>query len=78
MDHLISIMRGKYKFKVDFGAKQYIGIYLKWDYVEQTVRCSMKGYVKQALEELKHKFTAKDHYVPSKIDQPDYGASFRG
>ena len=27
--HLISIMRSKYKFKVDFDAKQYIGIHLK-------------------------------------------------
>ena len=34
----------------------------------------MKGYVKQALEELKHIFTGKHHYTPSKIDRPDYRA----
>ena len=34
----------------------------------------MKGYVKQALEELKHIFTGKHSYAPSKIDQPDYKA----
>ena len=46
VDHLISIMRGKYKFKVDFNAKQYIGSHLNYNYVDHTVRCSMKGYVK--------------------------------
>ena len=30
--HLIKIMREKYTFKVDFHAKQYIGINLEWDY----------------------------------------------
>ena len=68
LNHLISVMRGKYKFKVDFDAKQYIRIHLKWNYVEQTVQFSIKGYVKQALEELKHIFTTKHHYTPSKID----------
>ena len=29
INHLIKIMRKKYTFKVDFDAKQYIGIYLK-------------------------------------------------
>jgi hypothetical protein len=31
-DHLIECMRMKYPFKVDWEAKQYIGINLKWDY----------------------------------------------
>ena len=70
-------MRGKYKFKVDFNAKQYIEIHLNWNYVDRTVPCSMKGYVKQALEEFKHIFTGKHHYAPSKIDRPDYGAKIQ-
>ena len=37
----------------------------------------MKGYVKQALEELKHIFTGKHHYAPSKLDRPDYGAKIQ-
>ena len=54
VDHLISIMRSKYKFKIDFDAKQYIRIHLKWDYFKRQVICSMDGYVRNALEELKH------------------------
>ena len=41
VNHLITILKGKYKFKVDFDTKQYIGIHLKWNYIEHTVRCSM-------------------------------------
>ena len=37
----------------------------------------MKGYIKQALEELKHIFTDKHHYAPSKIDRPDYEAKIQ-
>ena len=77
VNHLISIMRSKYKFKVDFDAKQYIRIHLTWNYIERTVQCSMKGHVQQALEELKHIFTGKHHYAPSKIDRPNYGAKIQ-
>ena len=38
---------------------------------------SKKGYVKQALEELKHIFTGKHHFAPSKLDRPDYGAKIQ-
>ena len=54
VNHLISVMRSKYKFKVDFDAKQYIGIHLKWDYIKRQVICSMDGYVRNVLEELEH------------------------
>ena len=74
VNHLNSIMRSKYKFKVDFDAKQYIGVYLKWDYIKRQVIYSMDGYVRNALEELKHILIAQHHYVPSYIERPDYGA----
>lgn len=32
VEHLIRVMREKYTFKVDFDAKQYIQIYLDWNY----------------------------------------------
>ena len=67
-------MRSKYKFKVDFDAKQYIGIHLKWDYHKHHVICSMDGCVKNALEELKHILIAPHHYALSYIERLDYGA----
>ena len=68
-------MREKYSFKVNFDAKQYIGIHLNWDYVKRKLRCSMKGYVKQALTELKHILSSNRHQsAPSTMRRPDYGA----
>ena len=40
-DYLIRIMTEKYKFQVDYDAKQYIGIHLQWDYYKREVVCSI-------------------------------------
>ena len=64
-------MREKYTFKADDDAKQYIGVHLDWDYNQREVKCSMKGYVKQALVELEHKLTSNRHQrAPSQIIRP--------
>ena len=77
-EHLISCIQSKYKkFKVDWEAKQYIGINLKWDHQEHTVELSMDGYVEQALQELGHE-TPKQHYKgPSKAIQKVYGQTLQ-
>ena len=73
-DHLIQYIRKKYKkFKVDWDAKQYIGINLKWDYDQNTVELSMQGYVEQALIELEHNMPKQNHKGPSKAIQRVYG-----
>ena len=64
VDHLISIMRKKYKFKVDFDAKQYIGIHLNWNYDTRELICSMNNYVKQALTELQHATSLRQQHSP--------------
>ena len=74
VNHLTSIMRSKSKFKVDFHAKQNIGINLEWDYIKRQVICSMHGYVRNAEEELKNILIAKRHYAPSYIEQSNYKA----
>ena len=73
-EHLISCIQAKYKkFKVDWDAKQYIGINLKWDHQEHTVELSMDGYVEQALQELGHQPPRQHHKGPSKAIQKIYG-----
>jgi hypothetical protein len=54
VDHLLAAVRDKYPLKVDWEAKQYVGIHLQWDYTRREVICTMDGYVKQALKELQH------------------------
>ena len=76
--HLIKIMREKYTFKVDFHAKQYIGIDLEWDYQKRELITSMKGYVEQALKELEHVLTSNRHYgAPSTVRTPQFGAKIQ-
>ena len=69
-------MGSKCKLKVDFDTKKCIGIHLKEDYVQHHIICSMEGYIKQALEQLKHSPIAKHHYAPSPMKQKEYNACF--
>ena len=73
VEHLVAAVREKYPFKVDWEAKQYIGIHLKWDYEKRELRTSMDGYVEQALKEFKHEKPKQQYKGPSRIDRPDYG-----
>ena len=72
-EHLISLIRNKYKFKVDWEAKQYIGINLECNYGNREVTLSMKNYVIQALKELGHTAPKRPQYAPSHMKRPDYG-----
>jgi hypothetical protein len=73
-DDLIACIRKKYKkFKVDWDAKQYIGINLKWDHDKHTVELSMDGYVQQALVELGYIQCKQFHKGPSKAIPKEYG-----
>ena len=69
-DYLINIMREKYKFKVDYEAKQYIGINFKWYYNKREVICSVERYVAKALKELEYIFQKKHLYGSSSTMPP--------
>lgn len=65
-------MRQHYTIKCNKNAKQYIGINLDWNYVNQTCILSMDGYVEQALCELKHPTPPKPQDSPSYCRTPAY------
>lgn len=77
VDHLISSLEEKYTMKVDFEAKQYIGINLQWDYKNRHLICSMDDYIYTALQELEHILPKQRFYGPSKASTPDYGAKIQ-
>jgi hypothetical protein len=74
MEHLISTIGKRYPVKVDWKAEIYLGITIKWDYVNRTATLSMPGYVNEALLEFQHdstdgvKFNSPSPYTP-----PAYG-----
>ena len=73
VDHLVAVVRDKYPFEVDWEAKQYVGIHLKWDYEKRELWTLMDRYVEQALKEFKHT-PPKQHFKgPSQVDRPEYG-----
>ena len=72
-DHLIDCIREKYPFKVDWDAQQYIGINLEFNYTDRWVKMSMKGYVKQALQEFQHLHDKRHYNAPSHMPKTAYG-----
>ena len=72
--HLITIMQEKYMVKVNFNAKQCISIHLNWNHDKHKLICSMKGYVQQALRELKHVPSAFHQAALSCVNYKQYGA----
>jgi hypothetical protein len=74
MDHLVAAIGNRYPIKVDWKAEYYLGITIKWDYVNRTATLSMPGYVKEALLEFQHKSTDGVKFnSPSPYTPPIYG-----
>ena len=73
VDHLINSVQEKNLFKIDWEAKQYIGIHLNWDNENCKLRRSMGGFVEQALKEFKHSTPKQQYKGPSRIERPKYG-----
>ena len=77
VEHLTAAIREKYPLKIDWDAKQYVGITLDWNYDDRELICSMPGYVAQALKEFEHATPKQHHKGPSKVDRTDYGAKIQ-
>ena len=69
----MAALRENYEIALDTNATQYIGINLDWNYAKRTLRCSIPGYVKEALEEFMHELPKFLCYAPSKAAQRIYG-----
>jgi hypothetical protein len=73
-EHLTNAIKKYYLMTVDRDATKYIGLTIKWDYINQKEHIHMPGYLKKALIRFKHK-------TPDKIQNslhphmiPQYGA----
>ena len=77
VDHLINCIKERYPVKIDWDAKQYIGINLTWDYNDRTVLLSMDDYVKEALAQFEHEVPKQFYKAPSKVDPIKYGAKIQ-
>jgi hypothetical protein len=74
MEHLIATIGNRYPIKVDWKAEYYLGITIKWDYVNRTATLSMPSYVKEVLLEFQHESTDGVKFnSPSPYTPPVYG-----
>ena len=72
-DHLLKSLREYYKITEDWTGEKYLGLTLKWNYVNRNVSASMPGYVKAALLKFQYDATTKPQDAPHRWNQPTYG-----
>ena len=75
--HLISALQSLYIISIDWTGQLYLGLTLKWDYVQRTVDISMPGYVHEALHRFQHLAPSRSQDAPHDWNQPTYGAKIQ-
>jgi hypothetical protein len=73
-DHLSNALLLSYELKIDWEAKLYSGLSLKWDYKNRTGNISMPGCVSNVLSKFQHDSPKHLQHTPSKYVTPVYGA----
>ena len=73
-NHLLKSLQEDFTITEYWTGEKYLGLTLKWDYVNRNVSVSMMGYVQADLRNLQSKATTKPQYAPYRWNQPTYGA----
>ena len=74
-EHLINTIKKYYPMTVDRDATKFIGLTIKWDYINQKAHIHMPGYLKKALIRFKHETLDKilnslhPHVIPPYMEQ---------
>ena len=71
--HLINTLKEKYEITMDWDAKLYIVITLKWWYNLIKVQLSMPTYVPDAINKIKRIFSGKPQDAPAAHITPKFG-----
>jgi hypothetical protein len=72
-NHLVGILRKKYKISEDLTGTKYCGLHIDWDYAAGTCDISMPGYIKRALERFQHSHDGTPQHAPQPCETIDYG-----
>ncbi len=74
-DHLLSVLKRRYKITEDWTASKYIGLTLDWDRKNRTVAISIPHFVSKALIELDVTKALFNTNAPSQYLPPRYGST---
>jgi hypothetical protein len=72
--HLINHLEKDYVCTTDWDGKIFLGMHLQWDYQQRTVKITMPGYVKKALQRFEHPTPTHHQSSPHPYTPPQYGA----
>ena len=72
-DHLINALNDLYTITVDHDGKNFLGLTLKWDYINGHVDISMPGYIAKILTRFQHVTRRRTQNSPHEWRVPKYG-----
>ena len=73
VEHLLNILKLKYKMTCNWTGSSYCGLTLKWDFVNQHVDISMPAYIEQLLKRLAHPKPPRPVHAPHQWNKPVFG-----
>ena len=73
-DHLLATLRLKYKITVDMENPSYLGMTIVHDKLNQTITCSMPGYIEKVLARFQDWAGTRTAKSPGIYTPPQYGA----
>jgi hypothetical protein len=72
-NHLINTVQTSYATTVNWNGSIYCGLTINWNYSNESVNISMRGYVHRALKKFDHIPPQKPQHAPHKWVEPSYG-----
>lgn len=72
--HLIQALEEISFINIDWLGSSYIGLQLKWDYINRSVKLSMPGYINNVLHKHQHASTVQSQHAPAPTVPIIFGA----
>ena len=73
LDHIPNAIQDLYTVTIDMTGSKYLGLTLKWNYLDSIVYITMSGYIKRALHKFQHPFPRQKQYPPHQWKPLTYG-----
>ena len=71
----MDILKTTYEITVDWTGTKFLGLTLKWNYIDRYVDLSMPGYIQEIVLRHQHKPPTKPEQCPHDYKTPTYGAT---
>lgn len=76
-NHLLAALCDLYAITINWTGSKYLGLTLKWDYINRTCNVSMPGYIEAALHRFQHPEPDRPQHSPHQWLAPNYSATIQ-